>query len=1654
MFRDIKLEYLDFSYKNFNIYSASSLDEESKYIVKTTKDLDSNYEAEVLLENEYNILKDLSHENLLKPIKSNKNGNRFYIYYEYFDGFSLKHFFNDLNKNKLEKFLSIVLKILDTLNYLHKNSIVHNSLNLDSILVSKDLNDLKIVNFENSFHLNKIKKKIELNNSYYTAPEQTSRINQNLNEKVDIYSLGIIFYELLSGNKPYEIDNLNTYDIVARELPSINELKKEIPNILSKVISKMINKNPEDRYDNILSLYLDIEKIKRELSNKNDIDFEIDTFKKNFLIKNENLFFGRDKEFSLFMKNFLTTNDNNQLHIVAGKSGVGKTTFVKKIINKYKEDFNFIDVKFDNYKQYIPHKVLINSFRKFCKEILVKDESELSFWKTKFLVSLGNDIQVLYNFIPELKTLIGEVNAISELDLVDSKIRFNNTLTKFLQLFSSKKEPLIIFLDDMQWADNITLEWLSIFLQRVSFTKVIISYRDNEVDKESILLKKISFFSYCKDLDVFEYKLNLLTQKDIELLINSNITLKDSEKLASVVFNKTEGNAFFIIQFLKDILDKKILFYDESEFIWNYNYDILKKLNVKSDIVEFLEKRINSLNNDQIRLLQIASCIGNTFSHEILKEIYNLDQIFDSCLEYCINHEWILETGLLDYKIYQFSHDKIQQVFYSLLTEQRMTNFHKLIGDYYFKRFNNKNDEYLLLCVNHYNKAKKYFDKESNIIELAKLNYKASLVARDNGDFQLSNEYIDNLFDFYIDIKKDEEYCEYLKDYAICKHLAYNKTKAIKSYKMALVYCKDDIKKAYIYEQLIKLYSDFSDFNDAYLTGKEALSLFNIFIPNGFNPIIFIKDFIELKIRLKNKNIHTLLNLKESTDEKIIISIKLLSSVLKAAYQIKPELCALISMKLVKICLRYGDTKDAVIGFMVFGVIFQGAILGNHKIGYDYAQLSLNMIKKYKNSVLEPEVKFVTGYFGLSWIESSIYTEQNWFESYNNGILNGDLFHSACAAAGIIQSMYMRGEKFDKIDNQITIFVKELSKRGESEQLDTILGIRQALKNLKGETLNVTTFDDDTFNEKQYVEKLSKFNSKHFAHMYYINKMISLYFYENYDLALEYLNTSKKYLSDSKGTLHYVEHFFYESLILEKSVYKADLRRKFLLIKKIKNNLKMFEKFAKNCPENFISKKNILSAIVAKLDKNYILSQKYFLKAIEVSKVYSQLNVQSISTKELYTLFIFLEQEKLANLYKDEYTKAFDEWKCEEKNEFEYKSLDISTLIKSTEIIFKEQKLSNLLKSLMKILLENSGAQNAFIILEEDFVYKVEAAAFNSDKNSINVLINKNYKEFDNIVQDIVKYVIRTKESIVINDYEKDPLFFGHKKGKREVLKSIISIPLVLQNSLKGIIYLENNLLPGIFTDEKIDFLKHLSSQITISVENAKIYKSLEQKVQKRTKDIDEKNEILLEQNTLLQKQNNQISELNRNLTKENQKRKLVEEKLQNAIKELDLLATTDSLTKLKNRRVFDQVLEKECSRVSRNKESFSLIMCDIDYFKDYNDFYGHLQGDECLKLVAKTLERNIKRNIDLIARYGGEEFAIIMPNTKKEEAYILANNIKKSLEKEKEPHEKSKISSFITLSMGVASSDEIEFLTPKNVVRFADNKLYEAKGNGRNQVR
>lgn len=1622
------------------------------------------------LHSECSLLQRLEHCSIIKAHKVDVIEGKTFLIRDYFEGVGLDLFLSK-GPMELEDFLVLAIELCDALSSVHEAGIVHGNLSPSCILLNESKNAIKLTGFGYTALVHKTRARESIvpleHKQIYKSPEQSGRLKYEVDHRADIYTLGVIFYQMLSAQIPASSrDSIGlVHSLIAKQTLPLLEVRPETPAVISRIVEKMMAKTPSQRYIQLSSVRVDLMTCLQALHDKEiNRDFEIDRLGEMSHFDLTQKVHGREKELQQLLDVFETTiGGPAALACVSGDSGVGKSHLTDFMLKQIEERSTYVvKAKFDQYKENTSFEIVHLALRNLVKQILGEEEAVLEFYKKRLLDALGSQAQTLIDLIPELEIVMGAQPAVEELSSSDAKVRLNSLLCRFIQVFSSSERPLCLFLDDIQWANAATVEWLQTALFDLSYVFIAVAYRDKEVYEGE------AFYTMLNALDtagrgITKIEVGTLGKETISEIVSEKIELDAIEELTGIIFQKTQGNAFFVMHYLKQLQKDGILWFDPASISWHCNMNRLRSLPVSDNVLIFLSERVLSLPEDVQSLLKAASCIGNRFEEGVLKSIYNADYDFSSLMRIARREGWIIteneESMDADAVYYLFTHDRMQQAVKSLLDRSEIEQIHLAIGRHILKSYHELAHQDLFECVNHLNEAQTLLQMQEERTSLAELNRKASLQAKQEGDFESALVYIKRSMGLFPGLPTHERYRDILKERAECEHLCNNADEAIEYYNRAISASASTLERASVYELMIKFYTDSSNFEKAYEIGRTATESLDMKLPLKFNPLSLAADFLHLTSRLKSYKIPQLLDLPPVQDEKIKMLIRLLSALLKVAYQIKPELSVAISVKLVALCLSHGNTREAVVGYMVFGVIFQGGVLGRHKIGYRYGQLCLNMLERFNNTVQRAEVEFVNSYFANSWLNPSADSEQNWREAYRHGLVIGDWFHTGCAAAGIVQSMFMRGVACEEIIEEIETFETTLKRIGAHEQYGAVQSVRQVVRNLQGKTHSPITFSEEDFDESSYINSLSAYGSRHFAHYYYINKMISLYLHKKYTQALKITHKSKKFMADSTGMLHGTEHHFYHALITAKLYPKTNVLKRRNSLRVVYKARKRFKKWAEHSPENFLARKMILEGELHRLHNHTSKALECYESAIQASRIYAQVHLHAMANTLAADLYETMKQPKAADLYRNTAAVSFKQWGvslCSDDlgskalSDTAANNFDVRTLMKAAEVISKEQQLPDLLKALIRIIIENAGAQHGVVLLHDSAGLKVQASA-SIDTERVNVMQAKPYLECETIMHSIVNYVLRSREAIILDNAQESVVFAHDKDVRGRKIKAVLCAPLIFHGEIRGIIYLENNLVPGVFTEEGLELIRHLSSHIAISIDNALIYDHLQQKVTERTRDLDIKNEVLKTQNMELQNQNEKILELHTLIVKENEERKKVEIKLQAAVEQLDISARTDVLTNLHNRRSFDQYLQQECSRLLRQDEPMSFILCDVDFFKAYNDHYGHQKGDECLREVADVLVSCMKRPADFVARYGGEEFAIIMPQTKLEGAMQIADAIHHSLNTRQLSHKGSKIADAVTISIGLAVSDSLEVCTPDSIINIADTALYRAKNSGRN---
>ncbi|WP_075348655.1 adenylate/guanylate cyclase domain-containing protein [Algoriphagus marinus] len=1490
---DLRFNILDKVRENsrYIVYKANRIQDSKAVTIQTFRSAYPTFRDLNHLKQEYSILSKLSHPNIVQPIGLENLENLPILVNEDISGEPLSDY---LKRGKLDLiiFLKIAMEITKAVNYLHSKNIIHKNINPSNIIVDKT-GGVKVWGFDyaiergRDLNYSNVSEALELG-LHYISPEQTGRMNRPIDHRTDLYSVGAVLYEMLTGKTLFHFSDpmelMHAHLALVPESP--HKFRDEIPEVISKIVLKLLKKNTSERYQSCSGLLNDLQQCLDRLLDINEInDFALGTHDRLDQFQISSKIYGRDEEIGQMNELFQRIkNERAELALVSGYSGVGKSSFVREF-QKYIDLGGgfFISGKFEQYKKNPPLSSLLLALNDLINQVLIRSEEQQEYWKNSILKAVGNSGQLIIDIMPDLELLIGPQQEVPSLPMNESKNRFDQVFSSFIRSFASEDHPLCIFLDDLQWLDTTTRRWLENTLLDSSLKHLLIicAYRENEVSPSHPLMMMLDRLQ-SQGVGSTLFALEPLGQDSVEEIIADSLSIpkKSGEELAKIVFRKTLGNPFFIRQCLLTLYESGVIHLSQNTLHWTYSAEKAHRVSISDNVIDLMSELFFRLPEEVQTTLKYASCIGNTFSIEVLSGLVDitegeLDMQLKLAEKLCIieNLNTKERSGDDDYG---FQHDKIQQAALGLLSEIEKQKIRLEIGKSIISKISNiEHSDSIYILTDHLNFAQRLIDNEALLQKLIELNISASIRAKHANAYESGLIYIRNAMELVQEKKlvvTKEIHRNLNLQRAELEHLAGNNSMVVHFFDEALKNTEDVIDKAKVTIRKIQYYNNIRNFEAAYKACREVTSELGVKIPAGFSPPSLAIEFLKYKAMMGKRDVEELIDLPEMTDEKLKTAILLMAAAGQSAFQIKPELCVLVCAIMVNLCLKHGNTDGGFIGFLGFGPVFHSGILGYRSTGYKIGQLTLGLLEKYQNHGARAEANFVTGYFAIPWRQPAKVMEEYWLNAYESGLEVGDLFHASCASCAIVQSYFMRGVQFEGILESSNSHLDFLRRFQIEEAVLTMSAVTQSIKNLQGKTNSSDSFSDEGFDENVFVKKLESFNSRHFAHFYYINKMQSLYLWEEFDQAFEVSITSDIYLKDSPGMLHTAEHYFYKGMILAALIPNSgginNLKRK----RELSSIVKKFKKYSQNSPSNFEHKYLLLSAELALVSGDFEKAQSEFYSALDSSEKYEYLQIQALVNRRLFELHLKDGKKKIAAIHLSDAVYLYDllgakgivellvskssssnfsqmEFRFVERaddnkasQKFSNQDLDLKSVMKSSEAISKEIKLKDLLTTLMKIIIENAGAQRMVLLLKSDneFLVQSESCTKNIEPN---LFENLPLKSFDAIAKEVILFSAKNKESVILENAFQDAGFGKDPYILSEKMKSIMVVPLMKQSEVTGIIYLENNLIEGAFTIERLNLINILSSQMAISLENALLYQNMEEKIRLRTRQLNEEKE-------------------------------------------------------------------------------------------------------------------------------------------------------------------------------------------------------------------
>ena len=1371
------------------------------------------------------------------------------------------------------RFLRFAASIAAALGQVHQRGLVHKDLKPAHILVVSANGHVRLTGFGIASRLRRERQapgppEFIAGTLAYMAPEQTGRMNRSINSRSDLYSLGVIYYQMLTGVLPFAAtDPMEWIHCHVARAPIPPHVRaSDIPDPISRIVTKLLAKTAEERYQTAAAVERDLRRCLAEWHAGGRIDAfqpgESDT--PDRLSIPEKLY-GRALEIDALLAAFdrVVAGGRPELVLVSGYSGIGKSAVVSELHKALVPVRGlFASGKFDQYKRDIPYATLAEAFRSLIRALLSKSEAELLTWREALTEALGPNGRLIVALVPELRLIIGEQPPVPTLSPQDAQARFHLVFRRFLGVFARQEHPLALFLDDLQWLDLATLDLLEELLRQPDLRHFMLigAYRDNEVDATHPLTRRFDAIRQAGST-INEITLAPLRPSDLAALIAD--ALHDPTErvaaLARLIHARTGGNPFFVIQFLSALVDEELLAFDHGNGEWSWDIGPIQAKGHTDNVIDLMVEKLNRLPTGTLQSLKELACLGNNAEIGMLSTVRAAsEEDVQADLWEAVRLEFIVRSD----RSYRFVHDRIQEAAYSLIPEHARAEAHLRIGRLLLARTPpDALVDAVFEVVNQLNRGSALITSRDERERLAELNLMAGSRAKAATAYGAALSYflagaaliaedrweLRHDLAFALDFHRSE--CEFLTGdlMAAERRLAMLAPRAENAFERATIECLR-----------IDLYVALDQTDRAIAACLDYLRHLGIEWSPHPTDEEAQREYQRIVSRLDGGSIETLIDLPTMSDPTSLATLDVLTKIYPTAMLTDRNLLSMTVCRAVNISLERGNCDASCVAYVYFGG-FAGPRFGNPKAGFEFGRLGYDLVERRGLERFRARTYHWYAQFVLPWAVHARACRgliQRAFEAANEV---GDLIIAVYSLDNLNANSLAAGDPLAQAQRQAENGLAFVKGTRFGHQIDIHATQLALIKNLRGLTYKFGWFDDDQFSESAVEQHFTPNPA-----VYWIRKLQALFFAGEYRLALEAAAKARPMLWSLAAMFETAEYHFYAALShaascsppsshprleASPSPQVADRQQHF---EALAHHHRQLEIRAENCPETFENRVLLVGAEIARIEGRELDAGRLYERAIESTRKNGFVHNEAVASELASRFYSALGLERIANMYLRDAHRCYDRWGAQGKVkqlEEGYPglrgertpvsslavspsagALDVETVAKASQAISSEVVLPKLIERLLRIAVENAGAERGLLILLRDDAARIEAEA-TTGQGEIEVAIRDATITPSDLPQSVLHYAIRTQERVLLDDASSDDLYSEDPYVRQKRARSVLCLPIVKQAKLIGALYLENNLTPGAFTSDRVTVLEFLASQAAISLENAVLYSDLELQV-------------------------------------------------------------------------------------------------------------------------------------------------------------------------------------------------------------------------------
>jgi diguanylate cyclase (GGDEF)-like protein len=1636
------------------VYRGVRVIDDTKVVIKILKNAYPTFSELVHFRNQYTLTQSLENSGILQSYSLEPCHNGFALMMEDFGGISLADYVKDYVKDDaksaplpIAQFFPIALQIVQTLEVLYHQQIIHKDIKPQNILINPSTLEVKLTDFSIASLLPRQVQSLRTPDVLegtlaYMSPEQSGRINRGIDYRTDFYSLGVTFYELLTGQLPFESqDPLELVHAHLTQQPvSPTQINPTLPLPLSHLILKMMAKVAEDRYQSWQGLQADLEHCQQQWEALGYIStFQLGRHDRCDRFAIPEKLYGRAGEVQALLSAFeeVILQDSNQLVLLSGASGIGKTAIVQEIYRSVvPRQGYFIQGKFESLKRNIPFFAVVQALRQLMTQLLTEREEIICIWRAQLTEALGKSGRVLTQVLPELEQIVGVQPFVPELPPEAAQNRFKLLLRQLIQAFATGDRPLVIFLDDLQWADAASLHLIQDLLTPIAHKLLLIgAYREDIEDQ--------NFLPFLNEMRQSSKLLHLapLTSDDLAQLIADifRCVPERVQPLAKLVHQKTQGNPFFSHQLLKSFYQDGLIYHSSGG--WECDISQIQRLTVTDDVVEFMIAQLRKLAESTQQVLQWAACMGDRFDLKTLaivhekSEAATAEDLWQALQEGLVlpqssSYQFHALEGL-DQEIpttsYKFLHDRIQQAAYALISEEQQQLTYLKMGRLLQQNIPaTEQEERLFEIVNALNRGRALMPEAERSV-LATLNLAAGQKAKSATAYAAALEYLAAGISLLPAQSWQMEYYLSLVLYREGVEAAFlnGQWHQLEQWaETAIEQSRTLLDASKIHETKILALIGQNRLLDAIDLGLSILKPLGIEFPRNPQSAEAEAALKQMSDRFAHQSISTLADLPLMTDPNKLAIMSILSQLSTATFKATPELSTLVILKQIELSIEHGNAGISGFAYAWYGLVL--CTLQNQiESGYQFGQLALTLLEKLNTPQLKGKILLMVNNFTRHWQEPVQVTLPALREAYSSALEAGDL--EFAAYSGLVYSFhtYLTGRELSGVEQDMATYGKMMQQTHQHQAIALHIPYWQAVLNWLGRSPDPCILTGETGEESELLSGSINANNREAVFYFYLNKMMLCYSFEDYAQASQMADAAAPYLS---GGLPVVIFYFYDSLIkLAGCPAKS-------ILEKVAINQDKLNHWANFSPANHRHKWELVEAERCRVSGRALEAMDHYDRAITLAQEHHYPQEAALAHELAARFYSERNQHKVAQTYLLEAYYGYARWgavakikQLEERYELASTlqkvseavplsmhqsvqrtvtstssgvsaALDLATILKATQAISGEMELDQLLRLLMHIVAENAGAERGVLILKQQEQWRAVVTYLEGLAHRLPDIA---LEQIDVLPQTVMQWVKRTQKSVIAYQGDHNLTFAADPYLMKQQPKSFLALPIFKQGSMTAILYLENRTLTDVFTSDRLEVLKLICAQAAISIESAKLYRDAQDYAHQ----------------------------------------------LERSQERLIFDALHDSLTGLHNRHWFIQKLSGVIGQTNYDPSfQYAVLFLDLDLFKVVNDSLGHLIGDQLLTQVAHRIQ-NCLPITHAIARLGGDEFAILLENIADASAPIaLARLIQTAL---MQPFEINHHEMVAGVSIGITLSS-IGYQHPEEVLRDVDTALYRAKAQGR----